>query len=63
MVESVFRRFKDFDPYKGTPIDMMHNLESGIMKDLLEVYHLHIQKTLSHEVYGRFWRSTCLLGR
>ena len=39
MVESVFRRFKDFDPYKGTPIDMMHNLESGIMKDLLEVRH------------------------
>jgi len=39
MVESVFRRFKDFDPFKGTPIDMMHNLESGIMKDLLEVCH------------------------
>lgn len=38
MVESVFRRFKDFDPFKGTPIDMMHNLESGIMKDLLEVH-------------------------
>ena len=39
MVESVFRRFKDFDPFKGTPIDIMHNMESGIMKDLLEVPH------------------------
>ena len=37
MVDTVFRRFKDFDPYKGTPIDIMHNMESGIMKDLLEV--------------------------
>ena len=39
MVDSVFRRFKDFDPFKGTPIDIMHNMESGIMKDLLEVPH------------------------
>ena len=38
MVDVVFRRFLDFDAYIGTPIDILHNMESGIMKDMLEVY-------------------------
>ena len=33
----VFRYFKDFEPHAGTPIDIMHNMESGMMADLLEV--------------------------
>ena len=33
----VFRDFKDFEPHAGTPIDIMHNMESGMMADLLEV--------------------------
>jgi len=33
----VFRHFKDFEPHAGTPIDIMHNMESGMMADLLEV--------------------------
>ena len=37
MVEAVFRRFLDFDTYIGTPIDIMHNMESGVLKDMLEV--------------------------
>ena len=37
MVDVVFRHFRDFDPHIGTPIDIMHNLESGVLKDLLEV--------------------------
>ena len=53
MVESVFRRFKDFDPFKGTPIDIMHNMESGIMKDLLEVRtQFQTKKMLSHVVFA-----------
>ena len=33
----VFCDFKDFEPHAGTPIDIMHNMESGMMADLLEV--------------------------
>ena len=37
MVDVMFRHFRDFDPHIGTPIDIMHNMESGVLKDLLEV--------------------------
>ena len=37
MVDVIFRKFLDFDGYIGTPIDIMHNMESGCLKDMLEV--------------------------
>jgi hypothetical protein len=34
--DSVWRRFLDFDPYMNTPLDLLHNMESGVFKTLLE---------------------------
>lgn len=48
----VFRDFKDFEPHAGTPIDIMHNMESGMMADLLEVrIHRYLLDTWEMSVF------------
>ena len=37
--DSVLRELKDFDPYQGTPLDLLHNFESGCFKTAIEVGH------------------------
>jgi hypothetical protein len=37
--DSVLRELKDFDPHPGTPLDLLHNFESGCFKTAIEVCH------------------------
>ena len=54
MVESVFRRFLDFDPHTGTPLDLLHNMESGVFATLLTVPKWYFNNSYAISIPSRY---------
>jgi len=50
-IPSVFRRFKDFEPYMGgTAMDLLHNTESGVFKELLQVSMVSVKSSFLSKI-------------